>query len=243
MKKYIIYPILIIYQLFIALPLLVLATFITALLTILFAFIADKTTLVYLPAKYWSRLACYLFFIKVKVTNIDIVNKNESVIFVANHQSMFDVWAIYGWLPTRFSWIMKKELGQIPLVGLACKKVGHIFMDRTNAAAAKRSLAAAQAQLTNGNCVVVFPEGTRSKTGKLGIFKKGAFTIAQELNLPIVPIAIKGAYECFNPNNRWVRPGTIELVFHERIKVIETDDMLNYLKTSSREILLNSLNN
>lgn len=243
MKKYILHPILIIYQLFIALPLLIIATFITALLSILFAFIAEKTPLIYLPAKYWSRLACYLFFIRVKVKNMDIVNKNESVIFVSNHQSMFDVWAIYGWLPTRFSWIMKKELGQIPLVGLACKKVGHIFMDRTNPAAAKRSLAAAEAQLKNGNCVVVFPEGTRSKTGKLGAFKKGAFILAEELKLPIIPIAIKGAYECYNTSNKWVRPGTIELVFHNRIEITETEDTLNYLKTTSREILLNSLNN
>jgi 1-acyl-sn-glycerol-3-phosphate acyltransferase len=137
----------------------------------------------------------------------------------ANHQSIFDIFAIYGWLPNIFKWIMKAELRKIPLVGKACETAGHIFIDRTNPVSAKISLEKAENQLKNGVSVVIFPEGTRTKTGNPGVFKKGAFRIATDLRLPILPVTIRGSFERVIPGSFNFTPGTIEMIFHEPVDV------------------------
>ena len=114
---------------------------------------------------------------------------------------------------------MKSELRKIPLVGKACESAGHVFIDRTNAIAAKRSLEKAESQLKNGVSLVVFPEGTRTKTGEMGVFKRGAFRVATDLFLPIVPVTIRGSFERLHPNTLHIIPGTIELIIHEPIEV------------------------
>lgn len=114
---------------------------------------------------------------------------------------------------------MKAELRQIPLVGKACESVGHIFMDRSNPVAARKSLERAESQLTNGISVVIFPEGTRTYTGKMMKFKKGAFRLATELQLPIAPLTIRGSFDRLKRNTFMVSPGVIELIFHAPVDV------------------------
>ena len=108
---------------------------------------------------------------------------------------MFDVWLVYGWLPVIFKWLMKAELRHVPFVGLGCTAAGHIFVDRRNAKAAMESLKEVGKQLVNGVCTVIFPEGTRSKNGEIGRFKRGAFQIAWELGLPVIPLSLDGCFE------------------------------------------------
>lgn len=207
------------YQYFVALPIIVVVTIIVAILTIILSPIMPNSDVAYFPARWWGRIVCYLLLIRVNVVGLDKINLQQSYVIVANHQSIFDIFAIYGWLPTIFKWIMKTELRRIPLVGRACESVGHIFIDRSNPVASRKSIERAEKQLINGVSVVIFPEGTRTKTGAMSKFKKGAFRIATDLSLPILPVTIRGAFERLPRNTFNVYPGTIEMIFHDPIDV------------------------
>lgn len=210
-------PVLFIYQWFVFIPLFAVATVITALATIIFAALFRDKEITYLPARHWSHFACYGMFITVKVEGAENISPEQSYIFAANHQSMYDIFLVYGWLDSRFKWIMKKELRKIPFVGAACEAAGHIFIDRTSPMAAKKSIDAASRKLVNGSSVVIFPEGTRSKDGKLGKFKRGAFTLASEIKLPIVPLTIKGTFEALPIWSYTIRPTRLLLIIHKPI--------------------------
>ncbi len=216
-----VHPLFVIYQFLIAYPLLMIITPLVALATIVLSPVFPNNNISYYPARWWGRVICTLFFVKVTFTGLDKVDANRSYIVAANHQSMFDIFIIYGWLPHLFKWIMKAELRKIPLVGKACESAGHIFINRTNPIAARKSIERAERQLINGVSVVVFPEGTRTFTGKMGSFKKGAFRIASDLKLPILPITIDGAFDVMPRSTFVVKPGTIQVVFHQPIRVVD----------------------
>ena len=215
MKRF--YPFFIVYQWLIAAPILLVLTILTALFTIILAPVFPNSRLSYFPARWWSRLCCWLLFIRVKTNSFEHLDKNQSYIFISNHQSIFDIFVIYGWMPFIFKWIMKSDLRKIPLVGKACASAGHIFIDRSNPIAAKHSIEKAAGKLKNGNSVVVFPEGTRTRTGKMTKFKRGAFMLAQELSLPIVPITLSGSFERLHRNTLKVHPGVINMTVHAPI--------------------------
>lgn len=184
----------IIYQWLIALPIYILITIFTAITTMLFAHWRNSEWL-HKIQQFWSQSFFYLLFIKVEIQGTENIRKGQSYVFVSNHQSMSDVLLIYGWLPVIFKWIMKQELRKVPFVGSACAAAGHIFIERGRTGSALTSIKKAEATLHDGVCVVIFPEGTRSKDGQVGRFKRGAFGIAQDLNLPIIPITLNGCYE------------------------------------------------
>ena len=212
-------PVFIVYQWVLVFPIMLVITAVVALSTIFLSPLLPNSKLAYHPAKMWARLCCYLNFVRVKISGLEKLNPQQSYVFALNHQSIFDIFVVYGWLPFIFKWMMKAELRKIPLIGKACESAGHIFIDRTNAIAAKRSLEKAEAQLKNGISLVVFPEGTRTKTGEMGLFKRGAFRVATDLTLPIVPVTIRGSFERLHRNTLHIVPGTIELIIHEPIEV------------------------
>jgi 1-acyl-sn-glycerol-3-phosphate acyltransferase len=232
-----------VYQWFILLPISAIATILTAVSTIILSYTTKNITVKSIPAKWWSKFMCYASFISVSVEGLDNLKQNQSYIIVANHQSMFDIWLVYGWLGRPFSWVMKKELRKIPFVGLACEKVGHIFVDRSNAIEAKKSIQAAEQKLQNGNCVVIFPEGTRTKDGKVGSFKRGAFNMASDLQLPIVPISIIGAYERMSRYDWQVTPGKLKMKIHEPIPCNTnlTEQETRALANRVREIIIDGM--
>lgn len=194
-----------VYQWLIALPIVVVITLFTALFTIIF-FPFKNAGFVHAVQVIWSKLMIWLFFSNVKVDGVENLTKGQSYVFVANHESAFDTWVIYGWLPVIFKWIMKAELRKIPFVGLACKAAGHIYIERTHLKAAANSIEVAKKTLVDGVSVVIFPEGTRSATGEVGPFKRGAFQIAYDLNLPVVPLSLTGTHDMM-PKGAWfIRP-------------------------------------
>ena len=207
------------YQWLIAFPLLLVLTIVTALATILLSPLFSNKRFSYFPARWWGRAFCYLLFIKVKLIGLEKLNPQQSYVIVCNHQSIYDVFVVYGWLPMIFKWLMKAELRKIPLVGKACADAGHIFIDRSNAVTAKHSIEQAEKQLKNGNSVVIFPEGTRTHNGEMCKFKRGAFLIATDLHLPILPVTLRGCYERLPRNTVNVVPGTIEIIIHQPFNV------------------------
>ncbi len=184
----------IIYQYLIALPIFIVLTILTAVVTMA-AIPWKNAEWLHKLQQFWARSFCRLLFLPVEVEGLENIQPKTSYVFVSNHQSMTDVFVIYGWLPVIFKWIMKKELRKVPLVGAACKAAGHIYIDRSNKMASMRSIAEAERIVKDGVCVVIFPEGTRTLTGEVGRFKRGAFSIATDLHLPIVPISLSGCYE------------------------------------------------
>ena len=205
------------YQWIVVFPILLVITIFVALATMILSPLLPNSELSYYPARWWARVTCKLCFVRVKIFGFKHLDPQQSYVFALNHQSIFDVFVVYGWLPCIFKWLMKAELRRIPLIGKACEAAGHIFINRSNPLEAKRSLERAEAQLKNGVSLVVFPEGTRTYTGEMGKFKRGAFRIASDLLLPIVPVTIKGSYECLQRNTANVTPGVIEVYIHKPI--------------------------
>ena len=197
----------IIYQYLIALPLILLFTIFTAVVTILFSRWKNAAWLHTLQM-WWSRSFYYLCFIPVRVSGLENINPNQSYVFVSNHQSMFDVVLVYGWLPVVFKWMMKKEIRKVPFVGTACAVAGHIFVDRSNPRAALQSVEMVKKELVNGISTVIFPEGTRTKTGEMGRFKQGAFKIAMDMQLPVVPVSLKGCFEAMPSRQLYANLGS-----------------------------------
>lgn len=193
------------YQWFIAFPILLFMTAFTAIFTV-FTMPWKNSEFVHKEQQLWSRLFYWLFFIDVKVEGAENLRKGQSYVFVSNHESYFDVWLIYGWLPVVFKWLMKAELRKVPFIGFGCAAAGHIFIERNHLKAAKNSIEKAKKTLTNGVSVVIFPEGTRTNDGTVQEFKLGAFQIAFDIDLPVVPITIIGPYKIM-PRGAWlVRP-------------------------------------
>ncbi len=207
------------YQWLIAFPVLLFLTIITAVATTILSPLLPNSQLSYFPARWWGRAFCYLLFIKVKIKGLELIDPQKSYVIACNHQSMYDIFVVYGWFPMFFKWIMKAELRRIPLVGKACEAAGHIFIDRSHPMAAQRSIERAESQLRNGVSVVIFPEGTRTHDGAVGKFKKGAFRIAADLKLPVVPVTLKGCFERLPRNTFNVTPGLIEVYVHEPVDI------------------------
>lgn len=217
--KYVYY----VYQYLIAWPTLLVLTIFTALFTIIFVPFRNAE-FVHKEQQFWSRSFFWLMFLPVTIEGNEHIKKGQSYVFVANHQSMFDVWLIYGWLPVVFKWLMKAELRKVPFVGTACKAAGHIFVERRNAKAAMESLKNVEKQLSNGVCTVIFPEGTRSLNGEVGKFKRGAFQIAWDLGLPVIPLSLDGCYEVLPKGNPFVHRHAVSMHIGEPIDLKQYAD-------------------
>ena len=229
-----------IYQWCIAAPILLVATIITAIVTIIGSYI-NSDWWGYYPAKWWSRLWCLLLFVRIDVQGRQLIDRNTSYVFVANHQGAFDIFSIYGFLGHPFKWMMRKGLGNFPLVGYACRRAGHIMVDTHSAEGLKKTMADAERKLSNGVSLVVFPEGRRTETGKMGPFKPGAYKLAVEFNLPVVPITIDGSYRVMPRTTFNVTPGKIVLKLHEPIHPSPEGHDIVRLMAQSREAIASDL--
>lgn len=183
-----------VYQLFVAWPLGIIATLLTVLTIIIGCSVGNGHFWGYAPGRVWAWCILKLFLIPVKVEGREHLEKNQSYVFVANHQGAFDIFLIYGYLHRNFKWMMKHQLRRMPFVGYACEKSHQIFVDKRGPKKIKASYDAAMATLKDGMSLTVFPEGARSFTGHMGFFRKGAFALADELQLPVVPMTINGSF-------------------------------------------------
>lgn len=167
----------------------------------------------------WARTNAIFTPIFVNISGKENIQKNTSYIIIPNHQSYYDIFLIYGWLGIDIKWVMKKELRKIPGLGIASEKIGHIFLDRSNNKEALESLNQAKQKLVNGSSIVIFPEGTRSATGEIQPFKRGAFKLAFDLGLPILPVTLIGTKDILPTNSLNLLPGKVSMVIHEPIDI------------------------
>lgn len=206
-----------IYQVCIAFPVLFILTILTALTTIVGSLIGGAHIWGYYPGKIWSRLICLFLLIPVRVRGREKIRKRTSYVFVPNHQGAFDIFLIYGFLGRNFKWMMKKSLRKIPFVGKACESAGHIFVDRSGPKKILATISQAKNSLKDGVSLVVFPEGARTFTGHMGYFKKGAFQLADELQLAVVPITIDGSFKILPRTGKWIHQYRMTLTIHDPI--------------------------
>lgn len=230
-----------IYFFIVAVPLLLILTILTALITIVGSVVGNGHFWGYWPAHIWAQCFCYLSFVKVTVEGRNNIDRGRSYVFVANHQGAYDIFAIYGWLGHNFKWMMKKGLERIPLVGYSCRKAGHIFVDNSSASAVKQTMADAEHQLSDGMSVVVFPEGSRTFDGHIKAFRRGAYALAVEFSLPVVPVTIDGAFDVMPRTSVLPRPGHIHLTIHKPILASDDGHNLAQLMQESRDAIVSAL--
>ena len=157
-----------------------------------------------------------------------IRSERQPVIFMSNHESNLDPPVLISAIPIPAVFLAKKEVKWMAPVGWAAMMAGTIFIDRSNRERAISSLHRAAAQIRGGKSVVLFPEGTRSRTGQLGPFKKGGFVMAAEAGVQIVPLATVGGHRMLPPGAVRIRPGRYVIAFGAPVdpKAFPTRDAL-----------------
>lgn len=230
-----------VYQWVIAAPIFIIATFITAIITLVGCAIGKSEFWGYWPAHYWSRFCCAIALVRVKVEGRENIDAKTSYVFTANHQGAFDIWSVYGYLNHNFIWMMKKELESIFMVGWACRKAGHVYVDDQNIANIRHTIAEAEQKLRGGRSMVIFPEGSRSWDGHMIPFKRGAFMLAAEFKLPVVPITIDGSFKAMPRFTYNICPTTITLTIHPPIMPGENGFNTKRLMAECREAIESAL--
>lgn len=232
-----------VYFILVFIPLQIIFTVISALLcVILFPLIGpDKVS--YYIGLFWGRSIVYASLSPVRVFGQENLDPDKSYILIANHSSSFDIYTIFGWIGRNIRWVMKKELTKIPLFGWATKYSGQIAVDRSNTQAAIDSINEARETLKPGVSIMFFPEGTRSRDGKLKNFKKGAYHFAHDMRLDLVPITIKGAYQVKTPGKFWGSKGSIDIIIHKPVPIEQHDRKeMQQLIDKTKEIIAEPLN-
>jgi 1-acyl-sn-glycerol-3-phosphate acyltransferase len=159
----------------------------------------------------WARTILRVCGIRVNVQGLENVDPNVPRIYMTNHQSFFDIFALLACLPVNFKFILKQELMKIPFLGPAMKKAGYIGIEREDPRKAVLSMKQAADRIRNGASVVIFPEGTRSSDGRLQEFKRGGFNLAIKAGCDIVPIGIQGSFRVAPKGSLRIRRGSFGL--------------------------------
>lgn len=208
------------YQLFIAAPIILVWTIFISLTVAIGCTLGNGHFWGYYPGKWWAWLILKVLLIPVKVEGRENLQEGESYVFVSNHQGAFDIFLIYGYLNRNFKWMMKWQLKKIPFVGYACEKSHQIFVDKRGASKIKKSYDEARTILRDGISLTVFPEGARTFTGHMGVFRRGAFMLADELHLPVVPLTINGSFNILPRMNdgKWLTWHPLKLTIHQPIR-------------------------
>ncbi len=229
------------YQLLIFFPLFVVVTIFVALLTSLGCMVGLSRWFAFLPTRFWGWFTIRFLFLPVKVEGREHLQPGQSYIFAANHQGAFDIFLLSGFLGREFKWMMKASLRKIPFVGLACEKAGYIFVDKSSRKAVAKTMDDARQRLVGGTSLAVFPEGARTFSGHMGIFRRGAFQLADELQLPVVPITIDGCFDVMprTKDFHFAQWHPLRLVIHPPIVPISqgADNIKRTLEESYRIIM------
>ncbi len=165
----------------------------------------------------WAQYILKICQVTLEVKGGELLKKDQSYIYVSNHASLMDIPVLVVGLNDRIRIIYKRELEKIPFMGWLMARSPLIAINRTDAKDAMASIEEAVQAVKSGESVVVFAEGTRSKDGKLGDFKRGAFVLAARANKPIVPVTIIGSNIVLPNGSLKFRKGTVQVIIHEPI--------------------------
>ena len=170
--------------------------------------------------QFWTWIILRVIGIRLRIDGLEKIDPQRQYVFVVNHQSNIDIPVLVQALAQfQLRWIAKKELLHVPFFGWAMWATKHVTIDRADPQDAVKSLTRAKERLGAGISLVIYPEGTRSRDGRLQRFKKGGFLLAVQANTPIVPVTVSGSAQVL-PIGAWrLRPGTIDVTIDEPVPV------------------------
>jgi 1-acyl-sn-glycerol-3-phosphate acyltransferase len=170
--------------------------------------------------KLWMMLAIFFSGVKVKITGTEKIDRKRSYVFMSNHISAADIAILYAACPVSISFLAKRELFFVPFFGWGIAAGGHIPINRSNPKSARRSIDRAVRLLSSGKTsLAVFPEGTRSRTGEMGEFKLGVFSLAIQAGTPVVPVAIRGSRQILPKGSYFINPAPVTVSISDPISV------------------------
>lgn len=198
------------------------ATLICALMAVLISLIKDTSPLVEVVIRTWSRSWLIAAGVRLDVEGREHVDPDRSYMVVANHQSALDIMACFLAVPVPIRFLAKKELFRLPILAMGMRAVGIIEVDREARGTIHQQVnVQARDLIDKKRSVIIFPEGTRPRDGVMRPFKKGAFTMANTMGLPILPLSVHGTYQAWRPASPWIKGGPIRVVIHSPIETAD----------------------
>ena len=195
----------------------ILNTLVLALIIIIISPLDRKGNIVHYIGRFWSFLNVYLSGTRVYIKGKEKIVKGQTYIVMSNHQSLFDVWALIAKIPLQLRWIIKSGIKKMPVFGYALERMGHIYIDKSKRKDTAFGLEAAARKIRGGTSVVIFPEGTRSRDGRLKKFHRGGALIAIRSGVPILPVTVNGGRFVLAKGTLGLMPGKIEIVVGDLI--------------------------
>lgn len=198
--------------------LIALHTFICSIIAMIFSLVDRSHTLYFMLSKFFSGGILWLSGIKLEISGLENFDREKTYVFVSNHASQYDIVTLQKVIPNRMAMIFKKELARIPFFGWQLKMGPYVMIDRENYEKAMKSIEEAKEKMQKQNIsIVVFAEGTRSKTGEIQPFKRGAFRLATKVGYPIIPTTIAGSNKIMPKGTYKLKKGTIKVRFDKPI--------------------------
>ena len=206
---------------------------------LLIAWLVNKHDFVYPWALWGARTWLLLSGVRIRVKGLELLDPKQAYVFVSNHRSYLDTAAMFVYTGRRIGLLAKKELLKVPVLGVGMGFVNVMAIDRTNRERAIRTTEAAAQRIKSGVSFAVFVEGTRAMPGELLPFKKGAFYMARQAGVPVVPVAIKNSDMLMGKGTGEARAGTIEMVFMKPIDTVNrtTDEAIDQLIAEARQVI------
>lgn len=200
---------------------------ILAILSVLFD---RKGTVYHWVGRTWAKKLLQIFGVHVHIKGMQNLEKGKTYVYVSNHASMFDIPAVIGNIPDEVRIVYKKELAYVPIWGWSLAVGHYIAIDRFKAKDAMKSLDEAAQKIKNGASVLLFAEGTRTRTGKLQPFKRGAFSLAARSGIPVVPLTINNSFNILPKGSLRIRAADISLVIDKPIPTSNVDGKADEMK-------------
>jgi 1-acyl-sn-glycerol-3-phosphate acyltransferase len=189
----------------------------------------------------WAmRVSRRILGIRIEVSGLERIDPRRAYVFMPNHTSFLDGPLVMMLIPGVPRVILKKSVLRLPAVGLAMRHVGFVPVDRKGAEGGKKSIARAAALMKDrGYSFLIFPEGTRSRDGRLRAFRRGGFFLALASGTPIAPVTIRGTFELMPKGQKFARKGTVRVIFHDPVSVSgHTVETMTGLMGQVREAIL-----
>lgn len=220
-------------------PIFLIGTLVACIVVFTTSMIQRDSPVVDSVVRLWSRFFLTLAGSRLEVEGQDNIDPSTQVVFIANHISNLDIPVMFLATGMPIRYLAKAELFKIPVLKQAMNAMGIVKVDRVRGSAIHADVNAGVAAATDrGQSLIIFPEGTRSMSGQMGPFKKGAFRISITNGLDIIPVTIAGSWEAWRPGSKIVMGGPIQAVVHEPISVdgLELND-INVLRDQVHKVI------
>ncbi len=211
----------------------VLISVIIGIVPIILSIIFKWPKFIYFYNKFWIKMLLKILRIKVILKNIENIDFTKKFVLISNHLSNLDGPIIVSYLPINIRVMIKHGAKNIPIMGKMMETVDFVFVDRSSVRSSMKALDDTIKMIKEKNySFLIFPEGTRSKTGRLQKFKRGAFIIPIKANVPILPLILKGTYELMPKESKLIQSGKIEIEFFDFVypdKFKDAEELENYI--------------